>query len=123
MFYGFAGRGFGGRGWGFGFRGNYAPWPYVGLGRGGLPRCAYYFGGATVAPVGARYPYYRGVELGAGVAGGMGYRGSGYVPFGSYAPGTSREQELDSLRDQAQVLKGQLEQIDVRLKELESEAK
>jgi hypothetical protein len=33
------GRGFG-RGWGrgFGFRGYSPPWPYVGLGRGGLPR-------------------------------------------------------------------------------------
>lgn len=29
-----------GRGWGgFGFRGASPPWPYVGRGRGGLPRC------------------------------------------------------------------------------------
>jgi hypothetical protein len=33
------GRGFGrGRGRGFGFRGHSPPWPYVGQGRGGLPR-------------------------------------------------------------------------------------
>jgi NAD-dependent dihydropyrimidine dehydrogenase PreA subunit len=37
------GRGwFGGsRGSGFGFRGSSPPWPYVGRGRGGLPRCYY----------------------------------------------------------------------------------
>lgn len=36
------GRGMGrgaGRGMGFGFRGSSPDWPYVGLGRGGLPRC------------------------------------------------------------------------------------
>ncbi len=27
---------------GFGFRGFSPPWPFVGLGRGGLPRCWYY---------------------------------------------------------------------------------
>ncbi len=44
MMYGF-GRGQGGRGGaGFGFRGSSPPWPYVGRGRGGLPRCSYYFG-------------------------------------------------------------------------------
>lgn len=26
---------------GFGFRGSSPPWPYVGRGRGGMPRCAY----------------------------------------------------------------------------------
>jgi hypothetical protein len=39
------GRNFSGRGqrggMGFGFRGSSPPWPYVGLGRGGLPRCQY----------------------------------------------------------------------------------
>jgi hypothetical protein len=28
-------------GMGFGFRGSSPPWPYVGRGRGGLPRCQY----------------------------------------------------------------------------------
>ncbi|MFA5400778.1 MAG: hypothetical protein WC169_03245 [Dehalococcoidia bacterium] len=34
-----------GRGYGMvgGFRGAYAAWPYIGRGRGGLPRCGYYF--------------------------------------------------------------------------------
>ncbi len=27
---------------GFGFRGFSPPWPFVGIGRGGLPRCWYY---------------------------------------------------------------------------------
>ena len=42
------GGGFGG-GIGFGFRGSSPPWPYVGLGRGGLPRGAYFFSGAPQA--------------------------------------------------------------------------
>jgi len=38
-------------GMGFGFRGSSPPWPYVGRGRGGLPRCGYFFaGGATFTP-------------------------------------------------------------------------
>jgi len=34
-----------GRGYGMGggFRGANAAWPYIGRGRGGLPRCGYYF--------------------------------------------------------------------------------
>lgn len=48
MMYGF-GRGFGrGRGGGFGFRGSSPSWPYVGRGRGGLPRC--WYPGAVAAP-------------------------------------------------------------------------
>ena len=35
-----------GYGRGFGFRGSSPPWPYVGRGRGGLPRCGYYLSGA-----------------------------------------------------------------------------
>ena len=39
-----AGRGAGGgRGGGYGFRGASPRWPYIGRGRGGLPRCGYYF--------------------------------------------------------------------------------
>lgn len=41
-----------GRGWrggmGLGFRGSSPPWPYVGRGRGGLPRCSYYSGSRVV---------------------------------------------------------------------------
>ena len=35
---------------GLGFRGSSLPWPYVGRGRGGLPRCSYYIGGQTIVP-------------------------------------------------------------------------
>jgi prefoldin subunit 5 len=38
-----------------------------------------------------------------------------------YAPQMSREQELDFLRSQAEAIRGQLEQIDARMKELETE--
>jgi hypothetical protein len=61
---------------------------------------------------------------------------SGQAPFPQYGPGApssypgfqppqgpmmTREQELDLLKNQAQFLKQQMEQIDVRIKELEQE--
>jgi len=125
------GRGFGrGGGWGFGFRGSSPPWPYVGLGRGGLPRCGYFFSGAAGMPAPPGYPSYGGP--GAMPYGGMAYPGAmpygyagapmGAVPGASpYAPQMTREQELDFLRSQAEAMKGQLEQIDARIKELETE--
>ena len=49
-----------------------------------------------------------------------GYAGA---PMGAdpYAPQMSREQELDFLKSQAEAIKGQLEQIDARIKELETD--
>lgn len=89
---------------GFGLRGASPPWPYVGLGRGGLPRCWYFPGPA--APV-----YGQPGRAGA-------YPASGPAPY----PGAmTREQELDFLRSQAQAIKSQLEQIDARIKELGEE--
>jgi len=38
-----------------------------------------------------------------------------------YAPQMTREQELNFLRSQAEAMKGQLEQINARIKELEKE--
>jgi hypothetical protein len=38
-----------------------------------------------------------------------------------YAPQMTREQELDFLRSQAEAVKGQLKQIDARIKELETD--
>ena len=125
------GRGFGRGGWGFGFRGSSPPWPYVGLGRGGLPRCGYFLSGAAGMPVPPGYPSY-------GSPGAMPYGGTAYpgaMPYASYtgapmgavpgaepyAPQMSREQELDFLRSQAEAIKGQLEQIDARVKELGAE--
>ena len=112
------GRGFGGRGWGFGFRGNSPPWPFVGLGRGGLPRCGYFLSGAAGMYVPPAYPFYGspGAVPYGGYAGGP----AGVVPGADpYAPQMTREQELDFLRSQAEAIKGQLEQIDARIRELE----
>ena len=125
------GRGFGRGGWGFGFRGSSPPWPFVGLGRGGLPRCGYFLSGAAGMPAPPGYTSY-------GSPGAMPYGGTAYpgaIPYGGYAgapmgampgaepyaPQVTREQELDFLRSQAEAIKGQLEQIDARIKELEKE--
>ena len=113
------GRGFGRGGWGFGFRGSSPPWPFVGIGRGGLPRCGYFLSGAAGMPVPPGYPSYSSPW-----AMPYGYAGApmGAVPGADpYAPQMTREQELDFLRSQAEAMKGQLEQIDVRIKELETE--
>ena len=37
-------------GTGLGFRGSSPSWPYVGRGRGGLPRCGYYTGSQAGVP-------------------------------------------------------------------------
>jgi len=78
-------------------------------------------------------PYsYAGAPTGAVPYGGMAYPGAmpygyagapmGTVPGASpYAPQMTQEQELDFLRSQAEAMKGQLEQIDARIKELETE--
>ena len=136
------GRGFGFRGgMGFGFRGSSPPWPYVGLGRGGLPRCGYFLSGAAGAPTAWPYqpaPYAAGPGFSA-----VPYQQAPYPPspqFGvgqtpysfpagvppspgaaPYAPQMAREQELDFLRGEAEGIKGQLEQIETRMRELESE--
>jgi len=94
------GRGFGG-GMGFGFRGSSPPWPYVGIGRGGLPRCGYFLSGAG-APAPWPYP-----------------AAAGYPPF---PPQMTKEEELDYLRDQAEAIKGQLEQIEARIQQLGGES-
>ncbi|MFC2000944.1 4Fe-4S binding protein [Chloroflexota bacterium] len=91
MVYGF-GRGSGRRGGaGFGFRGTSPSWPYVGRGRGGLPRCWH-----------------------PGLWGAASYPQS--VPYWA-AP--AREEESGFLKDQADVMKSQLEDIERRIKELE----
>ena len=84
-----AGRGVRG-GMGFGFRGSSPPWPYVGQGRGGLPRCAYYAG----------TPRFSG-------------------PAGS-ASTMTREEELNYLKNRMQAIKGELEKINARVNDLES---
>jgi hypothetical protein len=118
------GRGFGRGGWGFGFRGSSPPWPFVGIGRGGLPRCGYFLSGAAGMPAPSAYPSY-GSPGSAPYYGGMAYPGAtpyGYVeaPMGAdpYAPQMSREQELDFLRNQAGALESELDVIMKRLEEL-----
>jgi hypothetical protein len=88
---------------GFGFRGASPPWPYVGRGRGGLPRCGYFLSGAGAPP-----PAFYGQAA-----------APGYTPF---TPPT-REEEFDYLKNQAEAIKGQLEQIETRMHELEEEKK
>jgi len=107
------GRGFGrgfGRGMGFGFRGASPPWPYVGMGRGGLPRCGYFLSGAGAPPPWQYQPPFYGQEPAA----------PGYAPF---SPQMRREGELDYLRDQSEAVKEQLEQIESRMRDLDSEQK
>jgi len=154
---GFGRGGFGRGGGGFGFRGSSPPWPFVGLGRGGLPRCGYFLSGAAGMPVSPGYPSPGAVPHGGGpYTGGMPYGGApvgtdpyaGGIPYGGapmganpyasgmpyggysgapypgadpYAPQMTREQELDFLRSQAEMMKEQLEQISGRIKELEQE--
>jgi len=102
-----SGRGFGG-GMGFGFRGMSPPWPYVGRGRGGLPRCGYFFSGAGVPPA---WPYPQTPFYGAPPA----------YEYGPPADSMTREEELNCLKDQAVAIKGQLEEIESRMRDLEAE--
>ncbi|MFC1958889.1 DUF5320 domain-containing protein [Chloroflexota bacterium] len=91
MVYGF-GRGSGGRGGaGLGFKRSSPPWPYVGSGRGGLPRCQY--------PGVATFPRY--------------------TPASPYATEMTRQQELDLLKDQAEAIKRELDQVEARIRDLE----
>jgi hypothetical protein len=101
------GRGFGG-GMGFGFRGSSPPWPYVGRGRGGLPRCGYFLSGVGEPPA---WPYPPAPFYGAPPAYGYG------PPGGSM----TREEEINYLKDQAEAIRGQLEEIESRMRTLEAE--
>ena len=102
------GRGFGG-GMGFGFRGASPPWPYVGRGRGGLPRCGYFLSGAGAPAPWPYQPAFYGQPA-----------TPGYAPF---TPQMTREDELDYLRNQAESIKEQLDQIESRVRDLEGEQK
>ena len=108
------GRGFGfGRGRRFGFRGSSPPWPYVGRGRGGLPRGAYFMGGVGMPPAwDYPQPQYMGPQyIGEPSA-------PGYAPF---SPQMTREEELSYLQDQAKGITEQLDGIETRMRDLEKE--
>jgi hypothetical protein len=77
---------------GFGFRGSAPDWPYVGRGRGGLPRC-WYPDVAMAAP----------------------YRDASSV----YSSSVSQEEELSWLKSQAQAIKSELSSIESRIQDLE----
>ena len=110
-------------GMGFGFRGSSPPWPYVGIGRGGLPRHGYFFSGAMGAP--AQWPYQQApYPASPGFSVGQGF----YPPYAAASPAfgnapfdpqVTPEQELDFLRSQAEAIGEQLEQIETRMRDLE----
>lgn len=88
-----------GGGMGFGFRGVAPPWPYAGRGRGGLSRCGYFFyAGAPVSQ-----PHWPKA-----------------TPAAKNTP-MSREEELNYMKEQADTVKGQLEQIESRIRDLEAD--
>ncbi len=62
----------------------------------------------------APYPSYGGAATGAAPG------ATGAQSMMPFAPQMSREQELDFLKSQAQAIKGQLEQIEARMHELEA---
>ena len=90
----FMGRGRSG-GAGLGFRGSSPPYPYIGRGRGGLPRC--------------QYP---------GMA--LSFRDA---PFPAYQPQMTGEQELDLLKRQSGDIRKELERIESRIRDLEANKK
>ncbi|MBN1367379.1 MAG: DUF5320 domain-containing protein [Dehalococcoidales bacterium] len=87
------------RGMGLGFRGSSPPWPYVGLGRGGLPRCGYYYGN-TVVPT----PPLTGAQ--------SNYR--------NFTVPMSKDEELNQLKNQAEMVKEELDNIESRMRSLET---
>jgi hypothetical protein len=97
----------GGRG--FGFRGTSPAWPHVGRGRGGLPRCGYYYTGNTAFPS----PYVQNQSAYSRTG-----NVAGNVP--NYAS-MSKDEELNYMKNQAEAIKEQLEQIDKRMHDLGSE--
>ena len=106
-------RGFGGifgmgfsRGMGLGFRGYSPSWPYVGIGRGGLPRC-WAYGGYGLPATGYAPP---ATPV---------YPGPGTYGWGPYGAPSTPQEEVRFLKDQAEMLRGEIAAIDARLKELE----
>ena len=81
--------------------------------------------GFCAVPLPSRWPTYlgRGAYPPYGVPRGMPYYGAGPIAPGAvpFAPQMTREQELDFLKNQAQAMRGQLEQIEARVQQLGSE--
>jgi hypothetical protein len=135
---------------GFGFRGWSPPWPYVGQGRGGFPRCWAYggygpYGDFWDAP--STYPYgldaysYGSSPYGWGIPYGFpitfdpygfGYRSYAQMyPVYPYAlnpwgnlyepPMMTAEGERQWLRNQAESIRQEIDRIKNRISELEKE--
>jgi hypothetical protein len=83
----------GGRG--IGFRGCSPPYPYLGRGRGGLPRC--------------QYP--------------ESFLSARDTPWLTYRAQRPQEQELDVLKKQSQEIKKELETVESRIRDLEADKK
>ena len=107
------------------YGGWFPPWgPPMGMGYPMTGGWGYPYGGM------GQMPYYP-PPGGYGTPGMSPYGQPDYPPPGGYgAPGMSPfgppmapEQEINFLRDQAQMLKQQMDQIDARIKELEKTAK
>jgi hypothetical protein len=81
---------------GLGFGGASPPWPYVGCGRGGFPRCWY-------PGLGANFP-------------------SRFNPA-AYSSEVSPEQELNFLKEEGTIIKKHLNDVETRVKELEGKEK
>ena len=81
--------------------------------------------GFCAVPLPAAWPAYRGrgAYTPYGLPWGRPYYGAGLTAPGAvpFAPQITREQELNFLKNQAQVMRGHLEQIETRLTELGSE--
>jgi hypothetical protein len=75
---------------GLGFRGSSPPYPYIGRGRGGLPRCAYPGSRANLS-----FPAFN-------------------------TPVMSREQEISLLKTQAETIRKELEAVESRIHDLET---
>ena len=109
-----------------GGRGFCSPW---GFGRGYGFRRGYGFGGGMSYPMAGRWPGYGAPYGEVAYPGAMPYGSYAGPPMGvapgvdPYAPQMTREQELDFLRNQAEAVKEQLDQLDARIKELEPEEK
>lgn len=96
--------------------------------------CAGYPVPGYMNPIYGRFGFGRGWGRGYGWGRGFGWRGighpypyrygyPGYYPEAPYVPGISPEEEEKMLKQQADAMESQLEEIQKRLQELESEVK
>ena len=93
---------------GFGFRGSSPGLPYVGLGRGGLPRCWAY----------APSPY--GAAFGQGSLASVPWYGLAMPP--QFGPPMTLEDEKHMLQQQANTLKAAIAELSKRIEALEQKS-